>query len=129
MSDGSEPVDQWARYLKQMTDRTGWSVARLARESGIHRSTIFRWMQEGGSSVTIQNVLAIARALDDDPVTALHAAASVNGGTDPLLEMIDKSDLPIERKKDLIKQILVRRARYEDNLREDLELIIRAAER
>lgn len=76
MGDASRPVETWSSYLRRMTDRPGWSVARLARESGINRATIFKWIS-GARGVTVANVAAIARALDDDPTTALRAAAAV----------------------------------------------------
>ena len=60
-----------------MTSRPGWSVARLARESGIHRATIFEWMKGSSDSVTIGSVRAIAAALDDDLENALRAGASL----------------------------------------------------
>lgn len=75
MSDGSAE-ESWAQYLKRMTDRAGWSVARLARESGIHRSTIFRWIG-GGRGVTVASVRSIAAALGDDVADALRAAGNV----------------------------------------------------
>jgi len=69
--------EDWASYLRRMTSRPGWSVARLARESGIHRGTIFDWMA-GKGGVTISSVRAIAEALDDDPANALLAAGNVS---------------------------------------------------
>jgi transcriptional regulator with XRE-family HTH domain len=72
----------WATWLTQMTSRQGWSVARLARESGIHRSTIFRWIK-GDGGLTLQSVESIARALDVPMRTAVLAAGNmVDGGSE-----------------------------------------------
>ncbi|MEW2383342.1 hypothetical protein AB0873_14805 [Micromonospora sp. NPDC047707] len=66
-----------------MTSRPGWSVARLARESKIHRGTIFGWMK--GEGVTVASVKAIAKALGDDEAHALAAA----GGAATHAEKLD----------------------------------------
>ncbi|MEV7268442.1 helix-turn-helix transcriptional regulator [Micromonospora aurantiaca] len=77
MGDGDKR-ESWADYLRRMTDRPGWSVARLARDSGIHRATIFKWMAgKGGANVA--SVRAIAEALGDDPANALRAAGNMPG--------------------------------------------------
>lgn len=90
MGDGGTRED-WAGYLRRMTDRPGWSVARLARESGIHRATIFKWISgKGGANVT--SVRAIAEALGDDPANALRAAGNMDGApeeaVDPDLKLL-----------------------------------------
>lgn len=82
MGDG-ETRESWADYLRRMTDRPGWSVARLARESGIHRATIFKWMAgKGGANVA--SVRSIAEALGDQPANALRAAGNMDSTTDEL---------------------------------------------
>ena len=78
MGDGHDRAESWADYLRRMTSRPGWSVARLARESGIHRATIFKWMS-GRGGATVASVRAIAEALGDDPANALRAAGSMGG--------------------------------------------------
>jgi transcriptional regulator with XRE-family HTH domain len=99
MSDGAR--ETWAEYLRRMTGQPGWSVARLARESGIHRATIFRWIKgEGGANVA--SVRAIANALGDDPANALRAAGNIGGDvekpTDPdlmvLMRRLSDPDTP-----------------------------------
>ena len=75
MGDGQSAAEDWPTYLKRMTSRPGWSVARLARESGVHRATIFGWIA-GDSGVMVANVIAVARALGDDPANALLAAGA-----------------------------------------------------
>ncbi|WP_416902716.1 helix-turn-helix domain-containing protein [Micromonospora echinospora] len=75
MSDGREIRESWAEYLRRMTDRPGWSVAKLARESKIHRATIFKWMS-GKGGANMASVQAIADALGDDAANALRAASN-----------------------------------------------------
>jgi transcriptional regulator with XRE-family HTH domain len=72
MDDAPPPPEDWAGYLRRMTRRPGWSVARLAREAGVNKSTIFGWIK--GDGVTVASVKAIAKALGDDEAHALAAA-------------------------------------------------------
>lgn len=87
MGDGS--VETWGAYIKRMVDRPGWSVARLAREAGIHRATIFGWIKDDTPSLTVASVRAIAQALGDDIDNALRAAGSVEpeGWEDRLVQV------------------------------------------
>lgn len=74
----TEMGDAWSAYLRRMTARPGWSVARLHRESGIAKSTIFRWLAEGaGAGLTIQSVFLVADALGDDRRRAVEAAGNL----------------------------------------------------
>jgi transcriptional regulator with XRE-family HTH domain len=101
----------WARYLGAATRRPGWSVARLARESGVHRSTIFRWLNGEVTGATVTSVLRIAGAVGDDPDEALRAAAdllAVPAVADPDAEaiaMIMDSDLPSDAKRELLAEL------------------------
>lgn len=116
MSDGSdrEPASEWAAYLRDITDRPGWSVARLARDSGLHRSTLFRWLEGNtGKTVTLRSVQLIAKAAGDDLQTALRAAGGVLQQTadeaddlDLEIRMIEKSDLPGDVKAAMIREAI-----------------------
>jgi hypothetical protein len=131
MGDG----ETWGQYLKRMTSRPGWTVARLARESNIHRGTIFGWIKEDTPSVNIDSVRAITMALGDDLENGLRAAGRVDtgDGKDPEIELIRTahasgriSDAAVKR---LVQHVLVRRAREERARLEDLDAMIQAAER
>ncbi len=101
--------ETWGGYLKRMTSRPGWSVARLARESGIHRATIFGWIAEGSPpSVKLDSVKAIAKALGDDLGSVLRVVGEVTTDTpaDPELDMIRQSKISKAQKKALIKHVL-----------------------
>lgn len=113
MRDGAtnEPPNDWARLLREITSRDGWSVARLARESGVHRSTIFRWLEgDDQKSLTIRSVNLIADAAGISRSGALRAAGAaveVEAITEDLaieLEMIDGSDLPPGMKNKLKRE-------------------------
>lgn len=109
MDDGQAGPNDWGAYLKRMTARPGWSVARLARESGIHRATIFDWIKGGGESVTIASVRAVARALDDDLESALRAVANLEsapGSRDEEMELILSAPVGTEMQKQMISRIL-----------------------
>jgi transcriptional regulator with XRE-family HTH domain len=109
MNDGSGAVSHWGAYLRRMTSRPGWSVARLARDSGIHRATIFDWMKGTGESVTIASVRAVAEALGDDLEHALRAVASLDTAPRPRdeeMELITSAPVDDEMKRRMISQLL-----------------------
>jgi transcriptional regulator with XRE-family HTH domain len=109
MNDGSGELSDWGAYLKRMTSRPGWSVARLARESGIHRATVFDWIRGGGESVTIASVRAIARALGDDLENALRAVASISSSPAPddeEMDLIMSAPVSDGMKRRMITQLL-----------------------
>jgi transcriptional regulator with XRE-family HTH domain len=109
MNDGSGELSHWGAYLRRMTSRPGWSVARLARESGIHRATIFDWIRGGGESVTIASVRAVAEALGDDLENALRAVASLEVGPvsqDEEMELIMSAPVGDDMKRRMIVQLL-----------------------
>ncbi|SRR5690606_26064394 len=92
MADSGAPASEWGRYLRRITSAPGWSVARLARESGIHRATIFEWIRGDGESVTIGSVRAVAAASGDDLQNALRAAANLAPATVPSGGQPDEAD-------------------------------------
>jgi hypothetical protein len=106
-----QPREDWAGYLRRMTSQPGWSVARLARESNIHRGTIFKWIS-GKGGVNVSSVTAIAEALGDDPANALRAAGRVDSGevVDEEIELV-RSDpkLDPETKVRIVTLIIERR--------------------
>jgi transcriptional regulator with XRE-family HTH domain len=109
MNDGSGGLSHWGAYLKRMTSRPGWSVARLARESGIHRATIFDWMKGSGESVTIASVRAVAEALGDDLENALRAVASLDAAPKPRdeeMELIMSAPVDDDMKRRMITRLL-----------------------
>jgi transcriptional regulator with XRE-family HTH domain len=130
MGDGftGDAAGAWATYLRQMTDRPGWSVARLARESGIHRATIFDWIKGGtGERLTVAFIVAIANALDDHPVNTFIAAANLveEEPQDYEIGLILKSELSDEEKQQQIRVVEARRERDMQNRIHDTQQILR----
>jgi transcriptional regulator with XRE-family HTH domain len=77
-SDTQQDVPElggWARYVQEIVSRPRWSVARLARESGVHRATIFNWLNGTVTNVSAKSVRAIATAVGDDPDAVILTAA------------------------------------------------------
>lgn len=115
MSDGRAPGRSWGRYLREIANRPGWSVARLAREAKLNRTTIFDWIRDGDADrVTIGSVLAVAAAVGDRPLDALRAAAGI-AEVDDELERILLADIPQDAKRELLD--LLERDRLEDQRR------------
>jgi transcriptional regulator with XRE-family HTH domain len=114
MSDASGHGEDWATYLRRMTKRPGWSVAKLARESNVHRATIFGWLK-GESGVTVASVRAIANALGDDVENALRAAGAAgappSGDRDEELELIMAAPVDDELKQMMVQRLRERRER------------------
>jgi transcriptional regulator with XRE-family HTH domain len=73
-ADGSKVVGDWSRYIVEIIARPGWGAERLARESGIHKSTVYRWRNGEVTNVTIDSVRAITRAAGDEESVGLLAA-------------------------------------------------------
>ena len=97
---------RWAAFLADMTTRPGWTQLRLARESGIHRTTITRWLA-GKGGLTIDSVRKVAKALDVDMRVAMAAAGDLVEDTeqDPTIRMIRDAALPPEVERELIDYV------------------------
>lgn len=120
---------EWGAYLDRVTRRPKWSVARLAREAGLSRQTIFDWKRGGsGESVTISSVLAIARAAGDDPLTTFRAAANLFAvESDPEIAAVVTSGVGERAQAEIIESIVERRHRDEERRMFDTERMIRLA--
>ena len=71
----------FALFVRRAVDRAktqrGWSVTRLAAETGVGRSTLFRWLAGDGQEYpALANVHGFCAALDI-PVTAAFTALGV----------------------------------------------------
>lgn len=128
MGDSGE---NWGAYLRRMTSRPGWSVARLARESSIHRATIFGWIKEGTPKVNVESVRAIAQALGDDIGVALRAAGRVEGeptdADEREIAEIERSDISRQLKDRLIAHVRARQERDRLARMEEVRMIAEAA--
>lgn len=108
-----------------MTTRPGWSVARLHRESGIARSTLFRWISDGaGSGITIESVYLVADAFGDDRATALKAAGGLPPERDAEVDLILNSDRTDAVKAAMINRLMERREQERQRRIADLEWML-----
>lgn len=116
--------DTWSAFIKRMTSRPDWTAAKLARESGIARSTIFRWMAEGADGITIDSVFRVADALGVSRSEALQAAANVSPDADPEVDLILASDRSDTVKSQMIDRLMARRAEESARRMADLEWML-----
>lgn len=79
-------------------------MARLAREAGIAKSTIFLWIKQGPGNITIEAVFRVADALGSDRGEALRAAANLAIERDVEVELILAAD-----RTDAVKQLMIER--------------------
>lgn len=124
------PGENWAGYLRRMTKRPGWSVAKLARESKIHRATIFKWIG-GDPGVTIDSVRRIALALGDDPDNALRAAGNSDAGRqqqDEEVALIMRAPVDDALKQTMLRKLYERRKRDQERRMEDFQAMIDLAQ-
>lgn len=73
--DVTEAPTPWIAYVRAAKYHTR-GVAELARRTGIAESTIHRWIsgRVAAGSISLDNIVAVARAIGDDPDNALRAA-------------------------------------------------------
>lgn len=128
-ADG-QPSD-WALYVRHAVDVCG-SVTELRRRSGVGRTSLYRYLKDDGTRVTLDVARRIALAISDKPDSAIRAAGSLleqeEASDDPRLHGLDPSD-PIvvhilsldisdQRKEWMLNR---RRKILEDRRRADLE--------
>lgn len=119
--------DSWALYVQRAAARVG-GVQELADRAGIHRSTIYEYI--GGTStkkVTVERVVAIARASGDHPVSAFMAAAAIveEEPQDREVGQILASDLPEDEQQRRIAVVMRRRDEDERRRMEDTQEFLR----
>ena len=107
-----------------MTSRPGWSVAKLAREANLSRSTVFRWLAEGAEGITIQSVYLVADALGDERANALKAAGNLPPERDAEVDLILASNRTDAQKAALIERLMLRREEERQRRLKDLEFVL-----
>jgi len=118
-------TDAWSTYLRDMTSRPDWSVARLARDAGIARSTIFRWIAEGAGRITIESVYMVADALGDSRANALRAAAGLGVlDRDEEIDLIMASEVSEALKARMIERLMQRRREERERRMADLRWML-----
>lgn len=122
--------DEWSDYLRRMTRRPGWTVQRLAKESGIARSSLYKWMSEGAGFITIDSVFRVADTLGVDRGEALRAASGLSTlERDEAVERILASDRPDPVKEAMIERVMRRREEDQRRQMEDLEFLLHGEDR
>lgn len=140
MRSSGEPASgtTWASYVKAARKAAGLSQTDLAVRTRISRNTISRWEIGRYRPDKPEDVIAVARATDVDPVEALAAAgfrpdvptpSEPTRPPDPELDRIRASKLSPAAKARLIARIEERRQREQQQRLADLEDLIRAQER
>lgn len=131
----------WARYVRWASTREGMNVTRLAKLSGVGRSTLNRHLANDGTRVTVATATAIARAVGDDPANALSAAGSlitddappIPSGVDllwldardPIVAAILTGPFEVQMQNDMIKYEADRR----EQRRKEIEMTAQALRR
>jgi transcriptional regulator with XRE-family HTH domain len=124
VSDTPEAATAWAAFVRKITTRTGWSVKRLADESTVNKSTIYRWLKGDTADITVGTIRLVAEAAKVDLEEALRAAAGVSDTADPgdwEIQMIQASGLDGAVVARLIRDVLERREEEEARRRRELE--------
>lgn len=92
---------EWAIYVQSAVDFYGGNVSLLAREADVGRSSIYRYLNDAPTRVTIEVASKIARARGDDPANAIRAAGALldteDEAQDPRLAGLDPIDPAVRR--------------------------------
>lgn len=113
MSDAGQPGHEWGRYLRRLTKDRNPTIKELAERAGIHRATLSEYIRDGGESVTIGIVRAIARAAGDDFINALLAAGNIpqNDVDQEIRSVLGADDLDDVQKMHIIELLEQERER------------------
>ena len=130
MRDEIEPRNEWGAFVHHLTKRPGWSIARLSRAAGIHRSTIFRWINGDFKNARLPNIKIFAEAAEVDYHSALQAATGIQRQIDEedqgAIRIILESDASDTVKRELVEHVRTRRLEHEAQRRREIELILRS---
>lgn len=96
----------------------------MARDAGLSRSTVFRWLAEGAEGITIQSVYLVADALGVDRADALKAAGNLPPERDLEVDLILASNRSDARKAELIERLMRRREDERARRIADLEFVL-----
>jgi transcriptional regulator with XRE-family HTH domain len=123
--------NDWARFIDELANRPGWTQARLATATGVHRNTLRRYVRGTSTNVTQEIVEAIAKGGGVDPRLALAAAT----GLQRQIEAEDQDDIryiqenaPAELKDKLIDLVHRMRTDQAAERRRAVDLILEATQ-
>lgn len=125
MRDTPEYPNGWARLVGDLISRPGWTRVRLAREAGVNRNTVRRWIDGESSNVSAQSIKLVADAAGISYEAASRAALGARAADlrndDQAIATIEQSDLPDDIKAELISHVRSSRLESEEALRRDIE--------
>jgi transcriptional regulator with XRE-family HTH domain len=120
--------NDWARLVGELTKRPGWSQAALAREAGVNRNTVRRWISGESANVSSASIRLLADAAEIDYEVAARAALGAQhlarADDDEAIRKVMESPLPDRHKREIVDYIHQRRAEEEAKLRRDIELML-----
>jgi transcriptional regulator with XRE-family HTH domain len=123
---------EWAKYVRNAVMECQANVSLLRQRSGVSRSSIYRWLADDGTRVTIDSARKIARAIGDDPSNAIRAAGALLDRGNDGLGGLDPNDpvvahiLNLEVDEEMREMML---DRYRENLEHDRQRYIEQARR
>lgn len=130
VSDTDGPPNDWARLVKELSDRPGWNQARLAREVHVDRRTIGRWIKGTSVNVTGESMRLLADATGIDYQLVARAAIGTQrqayDDDDEAIRDVLESNLAETLKREIVDYIRKRRDDEEAKLRRDIDLMLRS---
>src|SRR6185369_38909 len=125
--------NDWAKLVDELTRRPGWSKARLAREAGVDRRTVHRWISGESANVSADSIRRISEAstLQADLVAraALGAQKQQAAADDEAIAEVMASGIDDEYKQEIVEHIRRKRAEAEAALRRDIDIMLRRPRR
>lgn len=122
---------EWAKYVRNAVMVCQANVSLLRQRSGVSRSSIYRWLADDGTRVTIDSARKIARAIGDDPTNAIRAAGALLDRGEDGLGGLDPNDpvvahiLGLDIDDDMRGMML---DRYRENLERDRQRYLEQAQ-
>lgn len=101
---------QFGNWLRSQLDERGWTPARLARELGVPRGTVGRWLS-GERRIQYDHAKRVARVLGVDERLVLHHAG-YTGVDDPVELDISDQLHEIQRRLDNVRDLERRIGRF-----------------
>lgn len=126
MTDPAAP-NAWAALILELINRPGWSQQRLAAAADVNRNTIRRWKRGESENISSQSIQLVADAAGIPRSVAARAAVGAHEShlDDLAIETVRESEVPEDEKTAIIAMIRRKRARFEADLWQDVELALR----
>lgn len=132
MRDTHGYPNEWAALIDSLATRPGWSKTKLAKELGVDRRSVHRYIN--GDSVLVPTEVQMraaqlsSRSLDEIARMVTGAEQAQRADDDNAVRVILESDAPDRVKQDLIEHVRARRRENEERLLSDIGLVLRSSE-